>query len=77
MTVYVVFKTARQIDGEYVFISAEKAFLDPQKAEEWWKNSTQVLWREEVIIPSQMPGAPPEKIPCQCERAIHPVEVTE
>lgn len=76
MTIYVVFKTARQIDGEYIFISAEKAFKDPQKAETYWRQSAS-LWREEVVIPSAFPGAPPEKVPCQCERAIHPVEVEE
>jgi hypothetical protein len=75
MTIYVVFKTARQIEGEYVFISAEKAFKEPQKAEQFWKERSPNLWQEDVIVPSQVPGSLPEKIPCQCERAIHPVEV--
>jgi hypothetical protein len=75
MTVYVVFKTARQVDGEYVFISAEKAFTEEQKAEIYWRSAGVSLWREEIMIPSSFPGHPPEKILCQCERAIHSVEV--
>ena len=63
-TVYVVFKTARQVDGEYIFISAEKAFTDSQKAEEFWRKQTSSIWRETI-----------EGLECQVERAIHPVEL--
>jgi hypothetical protein len=63
-TIYVVFKTARQVDGEYVFIAAERAFSASDQAEHFWRDCTQRLWRETV-----------EGVPCDCERAIHPVEL--
>ena len=65
-TIYVVFKTARQIDGEYVFISAEKAFSESHKAEEFWKRQSATVWREMI-----------ESVECNCERAIHPVELED
>ncbi len=65
-TVYVVFKTARQLDGEYIFVSAEKAFTDSTKAEEFWRKQGMTYWRETI-----------EGVQCDCERAIHPVELEE
>jgi len=62
--VHVVFKTARQIDGEYVFISAEKAFTDPERAEQFWRQQNASLWRETVA-----------GVECECERAIHTVDL--
>lgn len=65
-TIYVVIKRARQYDGEYMFIAAEKAFADPQKAEEYWRSQTHTFWRETI-----------EGVECECERAILPVELEE
>jgi len=64
-TIYVVFKTGRQVDGEYIFISAEKAYIDPTRAEEYWRKQVN-YWRETI-----------EGVQCDCERAIHPVELEE
>lgn len=63
MKIYVVFKTARQYDGEYVFVSAERAFTDPKKAEEFWRQQSLTSWKETI-----------QDIECHCERAIHEVE---
>lgn len=65
-TIYVVIKRARQYDGEYMFVSAEKAFADAQKAEDYWRSKSTSLWRETI-----------EGVECECERAILPVEFEE
>ncbi len=65
-TVYVVFKRARQFDGDYHFIQAEKAFSDPQKAEDYWRQQSRNLWQETI-----------NGIECECERAILPVELED
>lgn len=65
-TIYVVFKTARQYDGEYHFVSAEKAFESSEKAEKFWRQQSQTYWNETI-----------EGVECRCERAIHPVELLE
>lgn len=65
-TIYVVIKRARQYDGEYMFVMAEKAFSDSAKAEEFWKSKTTSFWKEVV-------GG----VECECERAILPVELEE
>lgn len=63
-TIYVVVKRARQYDGEYMFVSAEKAFTDPVKAEDFWRSKTNGFWKEII-----------EGVECECERVILPVEL--
>lgn len=65
MTVYVVVRVAKETSGEVAFGSAEKAFIDPSKAETWVR-SNGTVW-EEVI----------QGFSCYCERAIHILEVEE
>lgn len=65
-TIYVVIKRARQYDGEYVFVQAERAFTDTKKAEDFWRQSSRTFWRETI-----------EGVECECERAILPVELEE
>lgn len=77
MQIYVVFKIARQIDGEYVFVSAEKGFKESSKAEEFWRSLGASQWREDLFVPSGVPGGSTERISCQCERAIHTLEIAE
>ena len=64
-TIYVVFKRARQYDGDYHFIATEKAFTDQKKAEEYWRQQSR-MWQENI-----------NGIDCECERHIHPVELDE
>jgi hypothetical protein len=65
-TIYVVFKVGRQVDGEYVMISVEKAFANSQQAEEYWKKQSVTVWREII-----------EGVECHCERAVHEVELED
>jgi hypothetical protein len=65
-TIFVVIKRARQYDGDYVFVSAEKAFVDSQKAEDFWRSQTRGFWKEII-----------DGVECECERAILPVELCD
>lgn len=64
-TIYVVFKRGRQFDGEYMFISTVRAFADKDKAEAFWKSQSRV-WQETI-----------QGIECECEHAIHSVELED
>jgi len=61
--IYVVIKAAREITGEFVMVSSEKAFNNKELAQHYLKGQ-KILWEENIN------GAE-----CQCERAIHEVEL--
>lgn len=62
--IYVAFKVARMVDGDYIFISAEKAFSEKKDAENYLSQQAQKVWREDV-----------QGYPCECERNIHECEL--
>lgn len=63
MTVYIVFKVARQELGEYVFATVEKAFQKKEDAEAYFVARAQ-NWKEAV-----------QGHNCYCERGLTEVEV--
>ncbi len=62
-TIYVVMKAAREVTGEFVMVSSEKAFAT-REAAQLFLTGQKILWDETIN------GAE-----CQCERAIHEVEL--
>jgi hypothetical protein len=67
MIVYAIISVARQVEGEYVCVKAEKGFTDSQKAEDYARNLSRQY--AETI---QTPAGP---IACICERGIFPIEI--
>jgi len=67
MTVHVVFRVARQIEGEYIAIQTLKAFEDKEKAQKYFDELPR---QRDVKI-----DGPEGKMNCYCELAIHPVEL--
>ena len=63
MSIFVVFKVARQELGEFVFVSAEKAFQTNAGAEAYFAAKAKE-WQENIQGTS-----------CHCYRAIHEVEL--
>lgn len=69
MKVFAVLTVARQVDGEYVFVKPEKAFMQASQADAYVVGLNK---RYAEAIPS--PGGP---ISCVCERGIFEIEVEE
>jgi len=63
--IYIVIKLAKEMTGEFVMASTEKAFRDRNMAEAYVK-SMPVVWEEQIGGSS-----------AYCERGIHEVELVE
>lgn len=69
MKVFAIISIARQVDGEYVVVKAEKAFKQASKADEYAKS---LVKRYTESIPT--PSGP---MACVCERGVFELEVDE
>lgn len=75
--VYAVITVARQIDGEYVFIKTEKAFVSAQKADAMLKSlknqyvTDDGKWKPQVVSTGQGDAT------CQCEAGVFEIEIDE
>ena len=69
MKVFVVMSIARQVDGEYCVLKAEKAFKKASKADEY---ANGLAKRYTESIPT--PGGP---MACVCERGVFELDVDE
>jgi hypothetical protein len=69
MKIFAIISAARQVDGEYVIIKAEKAFLKASKAEEFFKNLAK-NYAETIQTPTA-------NIQCICERGIFEIDVED
>ena len=69
MKVFCVLSVARQVDGEYVIVKAEKAFLKASVADEYSKGLAK-NYTENISTPNGM-------IACVCERGVFEMDVEE
>jgi len=69
MKVFVVMSIARQVDGEWCVLKAEKAFTQASKADEYAKGLAK---RYTESIPT--PSGP---MACICERGVFDLDVDE
>ena len=69
MKIFAIISVARQVDGEFVIIKAEKAFKKASKADEYAKGLAK-RYTESISTPS---GA----IACVCERGVFELDVDE
>jgi len=69
MKVFAIISIARQVDGEYVVVKAEKAFKQASKADEYAKSLAK---RYTESIPT--PSGP---MACICERGVFELDVDE
>ncbi len=69
MKVFAVISVARQVDGEYVVVKVDKAFLQASKADEFAKTLARSY--TESITTASGP------IQCVCERGVFEMEVEE
>lgn len=69
MKIFAIFSVARQVDGEYVVIKAEKAFTKATLAEEYIKTLSK-NYTETIQTPTA-------NIQCVCERGLFELDVEE
>jgi hypothetical protein len=69
MNIFAILSVARQVQGEYVCIKAEKAFLTATKAEEH-ANKLSKQFAETI-------STPVGPIECVCERGVFELDVEE
>lgn len=69
MKIFAIFSVARQVDGEYVIVKAEKAFLKASKADEYIKDLAK-NYTETIQTPTA-------NIQCVCERGVFELDVEE
>jgi len=69
MKVFAVVSVARQVDGEYVAVKPEKAFVQASKADEYAKGLSK-KYAESVTTPVGV-------IQCICERGVIELDVEE
>jgi hypothetical protein len=69
MKVFAVLSVARQVEGEYVVVKVEKAFLQASRADEYAKNIARAY--TETINTASGP------IRCVCERGVFEIDVEE
>jgi hypothetical protein len=69
MKIFLVVSVARQIDGEYVVVKAEKAFKESTKASEF-ANGLAKRYAETINTPSG-------PLQCVCERGVQEVDLEE
>lgn len=74
-TIYLVATLARQIQGEVVLLRSEKAFRDPQKAQEHLKiMKSQYVTAENTMKPVLLSSGLGD-VQCICEAGIFEVEL--
>lgn len=69
MKIFAIISVARQVDGEYVVVKAEKAFKQASKADEYAKSLAK-RYTESIPTPSGL-------IACICERGVFEMEIDE
>lgn len=69
MKIFAIFTVARQVDGEYVVVKAEKAFAKASKADEYVKSLAK-NYTETIQTPTA-------NIQCICERGVFELDVEE
>ena len=69
MKIFAIFSVARQVDGVYVVIKAEKAFTKATLAEEYIKTLSK-NYTETIQTPTA-------NIQCVCERGLFELDVEE
>lgn len=69
MKVFAVMSIARQINGEYVVVRAEKAFLKASEADDFSKGLSK-QFKENITTPMGI-------VECICERGVFEFEVQE
>lgn len=69
MKAFAIISVARQVDGEYCVVKVEKAFKDPNAAEELAKSLSK-RYAETINSPSG-------PIECVCERGIFEIDVID
>lgn len=69
MKVFAIISVARQVDGEFVIVKAEKAFKQASKADEYAKGLAK-RYAESIPTPSG-------SIACICERGVFELDVDE
>lgn len=77
MRVFAVITVARQVDGEYVFVKTEKAFLSAQKADNYLKQIKNQLVSEDGKWKPQLISTSSGEALCQSEVGIFELEVEE
>lgn len=70
MTAFVIINVARQINGEYVFVKAEKAFKEKENAEKYFKSLNK---SNKQLIPLNSGHS----IECFCEYSIFDIELED
>tara|TARA_Y100000034_G_scaffold128111_1_gene182184 strand:- start:1557 stop:1760 length:204 start_codon:yes stop_codon:yes gene_type:complete len=66
MRAFVVFKVARQVQGEFVMVRTLAAFSEQTKADEFANGQTKGI---------EMLPTPDGEIECLCEVGVHEVEI--
>jgi hypothetical protein len=69
MKIFVVFKVARQIQGEFVMVQTLRAFKEASKAEEFSNKISKTA--------TELVDTPDGKVECFCEVGIHDVLLEE
>lgn len=69
MKIYLILSVARQVDGEYCMVKAEKAFRDSTKANSFVESLSK-RYAESIQTPSGL-------IECVCERGVFEVDVED
>ena len=72
MEIFVVFKTYRQVNGEYFAVETEAAFAKKEDAEVFVKDKP-VKWQETKEVPLNTGGSMPVEF--FCLRSVHPTEL--
>lgn len=70
MKAFAIVSVARQVDGEYVVVKIDKAFLNREKAQTFAQNLA-MRYNEQISMPDGT------SISCICERGIFEIEIEE
>lgn len=74
MEIFVVFKTYRQVEGEYFAVETEAAFAKREEAEAFIKDKP-LQWRETKQVPLNTGGV--MAVEFAGVRGVHPTELKE
>ena len=77
MKAYAIITVARQVEGEYVFIKTEKAFLSVEKADKHLKQIKSSLLTEDGKWKPQLISTPNGEAICQSEVGIFEIEIDD
>ena len=67
MKIFAIISVARQVQGEYVVVKVEKAFMQAGKADEYAKGLSR-RYAESI-------NTPEGPMPCVCERGVFEIDV--